>query len=193
MPRESLNGDTPAIPDVVISATRADYFEVITRAVFQAGVSWAQIARHWNAYRRAFREFDPEQVAAFNELDVARVLAEPGILRMPRKITATVANARALLDIEREFSSMDAYIASFADYTRLVKAFKKRFSFMGDMNVWYVLFRTHHTVPRFETWVTTIPGDHPRMREMVDRARATGRSAEVAAGTDPAEESESAG
>jgi len=51
---------------------------------------------------------------------------------------------------------------------------------MGDMNVWYVLFRTGHAVPRFEEWVSTIPGDHPRMREMVELARATGRSREAA-------------
>ena len=171
--------DTPTIPEVVDARTARDYLEVMTRAVFQAGVNWAQIARHWNAYPRAFAGFDPAQVAIFDDVEIERILAEPGILRMPRKIKATIANAEALLQIEREFGSVDAYIRSFNDYPALAKAFKKRFAFMGDMNVWYVLFRTKHTVPRFETWVKTIPGDHPRMREMVERARAIGRSAEV--------------
>jgi hypothetical protein len=44
--------------------------------------------------------------------------------------------------------------------------------------VWYFLFRVGEPVPRFETWVQTIPGDHPRMREMVERARACGCSPE---------------
>lgn len=171
--------DTPVIPDVIDATSARDYLEVMTRAVFQAGVSWAQIARHWNAYPRAFAGFDPARVAAYDEIAIERVLAEPGILRMPRKIKATIQNAAALLEIDREFGSIDAYITSFGDYPSLAKSFKKRFAFMGDMNVWYVLFRTRHRVPRFESWVATIPGDHPRMREMVERARATGRSAEA--------------
>jgi len=177
MPQETPL-DTPVIPEVVDPQRTGDYFEVMTRAVFQAGVSWAQIARHWNAYRRGFKDFDVAAVATFDEIGIERVLAEPGILRMPKKIKATIANARALLEIEREFGSVGAFIASFANYSSLAKAFKKRFAFMGDMNVWYVLFRTHHAVPRFETWVATIPGDHPRMREMVELARARGRSCE---------------
>jgi 3-methyladenine DNA glycosylase Tag len=178
-PVTPLEFDTPVIPEVIDPQGTRDYFAVMTRAVFQAGVSWAQIARHWNAYGRAFKGFDVPAVATYDEIGVERVLAEPGILKMPRKIRATIANAQALLAIEQEFGGMPAYIASFNDYASLVKAFKKRFSFMGDMNVWYVLFRTHHTVPSFEAWVTTIPGDHPRMHEMVELARATGRSPEL--------------
>jgi hypothetical protein len=178
MPPETVL-DTPVIPEVVDATSARDYLEVMTRAVFQAGVSWAQIARHWNAYRRAFFEFDPHAVAAFGDADIERILAEPGILRMPRKVKATIANASTLLQIECEYGSIGAFIGSFSDYPSLAKQFKKRFAFMGDMNVWYVLFRTRHAVPAFETWVKTIPGDHPRMREMVELARATGRSAEV--------------
>ena len=177
MPPETLP-DTPVIPEVIDPRNTGDYFEVMTRAVFQAGVRWAQIAQHWNAYRRGFKAFDVAAVAAFDEIDLERVLAEPGVLRVRRKIAATIANAQALLALEGEFGSVDAYIASFANYSALAKAFKKRFAFMGDMNVWYVLFRTRHAVPRFERWVTSIPGEHPRMREMVERARATGRSSE---------------
>lgn len=50
---------------------------------------------------------------------------------------------------------------------------------MGDMNVWYFLFRVHEPVPQFEHWVKTIPGEHPRMQEMVEQARAAGASREL--------------
>lgn len=156
----------------------SDYFAVMTRAVFQAGVSWAQIAKHWTAYRRAFLDFDIAKVAAFTEADIERVLDEPGVLRMRRKVDATVKNANGLLDINREFGNFHAYVASFAEYPNLSKDMKKRFSFMGEMNVWYLLFRTREPVPHFEQWVTTISGDHPRMREMVGLARKSGRSSE---------------
>ena len=166
------------IPEVIEPNDLSGYFEVMTRAVFQAGVSWAQIARHWEAYRRAFAEFDPVRVASFDAIDVERVLSEPGILRMPRKVHATVKNAQALLDVQRESGSFATYLDSFPTYAALARDMKKRFSFMGDMNVWYLLFRTGHPVPRFETWVTTIPGEHPRMREMVELARSQDRSRE---------------
>ncbi len=166
------------VPEVVENPQLSDVFEVMTRAVFQAGVSWAQIAKHWDAYRRAFDGFDPNRVAQFGEADIERVLAEPGILRMRRKVVATIANAVALRDLIAKYGDFQGYVASFSDYSALVKDVKKRFSFMGEMNVWYLLFRLGERVPRFESWVTTIPGDHPRMREMVERARATGRSAE---------------
>jgi hypothetical protein len=166
------------IPDVIEPAAPADYLEVMTRAVFQAGVRWKQIAEHWDAYRAAFEDFDVARVAAYGELDVERVLATPGVLRVRRKIAATVANAAALLQAEREHGSVRNYLRSFDSYQGLVKDVKKRFSFMGDMNVWYFLFRTGEAVPRFEPWVATIAGEHPRMREMVERARSCGRSPE---------------
>ncbi len=166
------------IPEVIQPRSTADYLEVMTRAVFQAGVSWKQIAAHWDAYAAAFSAFDPARVAGYAETDVERVLAASGILRMPRKVHATIHNARALLDVEREYGTVQTYLRSFDSYGALAKDFKKRFAFMGDMNVWYVLFRTGETVPRFESWVATIRGEHPRMREMVERARAAGTSRE---------------
>lgn len=174
MPAETL------VPEVIEPASLADYFGVMTRAVFQAGVSWKQIFAHWDAYRTAFEEFDCARVAAFGEADVDRVLATPGILRMPRKVHATIRNAGALLAVDSE-RGIARYLREFPSYAALAKDFKKRFAFMGDMNVWYFLFRVGRPVPRFEAWVQTIPGEHPRMREMVELARASGRSPELEA------------
>jgi 3-methyladenine DNA glycosylase Tag len=167
------------IPDVIQPASLADYLEVMTRAVFQAGVRWSQIAEHSGAYRKAFEDFDPAKVAAYDDIDVERVLATPGLLKIRRKVRAVIHNARALLETDREFGGFANYLRSFESYAALAKDFKKRFAFMGDMNVWYFLFRTGETVPRFESWVKTIPGEHPRMREMVERARELGRSRET--------------
>jgi DNA-3-methyladenine glycosylase I len=168
----------PEIPGVVCPATTADYFEVITRAVFQAGVRWKQISDNWEAYQRAFDSFDIRRVAAYDDLEIERILGTPGILRMRRKIAATIANARTLDAVEREHGSVAAYLHSFASYGELADDVRKRFAFMGEMNVWYFLFRVGEPVPRFEKWVETIRGDHPRMNEMVLQARALGRSPE---------------
>jgi hypothetical protein len=166
------------IPEVIEPVCLDDYFEVMTRAVFQAGVSWKQIAAHWDAYQEAFSNFDVSRVAQYDDIDVERVLATLGILRMPRKVRATIANANAMLCADREHGGFRRYLRSFDSYAALAKDLKRRFALMGDMNVWYFLFRTGEGVPRFESWVKTIRGTHPRMREMVDKARATGRSPE---------------
>lgn len=170
---------TAVIPEVIEHPSSAQVLEIITRAVFQAGVSWAQIGNQWDAYRDAFAGFDVAAVASFDAIDIGRVLERPGVLRQPRKVRATIANAQALLAIEREFGNFHSYVASFADYASLAKDLKRRFSFLGDMNAWYVLFRCNEPVPNFEQWVTTIPGDHPRMREMVELARRNGHSPEI--------------
>lgn len=167
------------IPEVIEHPSHAQVFEVITRAVFQAGVKWAQIAERWDAYRTAFAEFDTARVAAYDTLEVERVLEHPGILRVAKKVQATVSNAQALLAIELERGSFHNYVAAFPAYETLAKDMRKRFAGVGDMNVWYVLFRCGEPVPRFEAWVQTIPGEHPRMREMVALAREQGRSPEV--------------
>jgi hypothetical protein len=168
----------PEIPDVVRPHGNADYLEVITRAVFQAGVRWKQIADHWEAYREAFEGFDIARVAAYDDIDIERVLGTPGVLRMRRKVIATIANARVLDAIDREHGDIATYLRSFDSYDDLAADVRKRFSFMGEMNVWYFLFRVGEPVPRFETWVETIRGDHPRMLEMVLQARARGCSPE---------------
>jgi 3-methyladenine DNA glycosylase Tag len=102
----------------------------------------------------------------------------PGVLRSSRKIAATIENAKTLLSLEHERGGFRNYLHSFDSYEALAKDFRKRFKFMGEMNVWYFLFRIGEPVPRFEHWVTTIQGDHPRMKEMVLKGRSAGTSTE---------------
>ncbi len=154
--------------------------EVITRAVFQTGLSWRSIDAHWDAYRNEFARFDVERIAAFNEGDIERLMHADGVLHSTRKIRATVDNAKTILALDREHGGFAAYLQSFGTYDPLANDLRKRFKFMGPMNVWYFLFRVREPVPQFESWVTTIPGDHPRMKEMVELARANGTSSEIA-------------
>jgi hypothetical protein len=170
------------IPDVVAPASLNDYLEVMTRAVFQAGVRWKQIADRWDAYRTAFETFDVQRIARYDDLDIERVLDTPGVLRSPRKARAVVTNAQTLLEIHAEHGDLRIYLRSFDSYETLAKDMKKRFKLMGDLNVWYFLFRSGEAVPRFEQWSETIRGTHPRMREMVDRARTQNLSPERAPG-----------
>lgn len=151
----------------------------MTRAVFQAGLSWASIASRWDRFLEAFDRFEPARVAAYTEGDVDRLMHTDGILHSSRKIRATIQNAQTLVTLEREHGVFSAYLRSFPAYDALAADIRKRFKFMGEMNVWYFLFRVGEPVPKFEQWVRTIRGDHPRMLEMVMRARAAGISPEI--------------
>ena len=90
-------------------------FELLTLEGAQAGLSWETILRRREAYRRAFDGFDVERIAAYADEDAGRLLADPGIIRNRAKIAATIGNARAVLELQREGTSFDAYVWSFVD------------------------------------------------------------------------------
>ena len=82
----------------VVDDTRL--FEKLCLEGFQAGLSWITILRKRDAYRAAFAGFDPVQIAAFDDDDVARCLADAGIVRNRAKVNAAVGNARAWLALD---------------------------------------------------------------------------------------------
>ncbi len=90
-------------------------FEFLVLEGAQAGLSWSTILRKREGYRSAFAAFDAEKVAAFGAEDVARLLADTGIVRNRLKVESAVSNARAFLDVQSEFGSFDAYIWRFVD------------------------------------------------------------------------------
>ena len=75
-------------------------FEMLTLEGAQAGLSWLTILRKREGYRRAFQDFDVERIARYGERDVARLLADPGIVRNRLKVASTIDNARAVLELE---------------------------------------------------------------------------------------------
>ncbi len=77
---------------------------------FQAGLSWITILRKRDAFRRAFRGFDPEAVARFGEAEVAALLLDPGIVRSRAKIEATIGNARAFLAMHDRGEDFSAFV-----------------------------------------------------------------------------------
>lgn len=156
---------------MVTNPTPADHLAIVTRAVFQTGLSWAMLDAKWALFCEAFDGFAVAKVAAYGEADVARIMAAPGMIRSARKIGGTIRNAQALLEVEREFGSIRAYQTS-AGYDTLARDIARRFAYVGDANAYYWLFRTGAPVPRFERWIRGQERDHPRIREMVAFGRA---------------------
>ena len=82
---------------------------------FQAGLSWITILRKRENYRRAFDDFDADKVGRYTAADVARLMADAGIVRNRLKIESAIANARATLEAQARFGSLDALLWKFVD------------------------------------------------------------------------------
>ena len=90
-------------------------FEMLVLEGAQAGLSWLTILKRRDAYRRAFDRFDPQRVAGYDAVRIARLLADDGIVRNRLKIKAAVTNARAFLNVQEEFGSFDRYVWGFVN------------------------------------------------------------------------------
>ena len=90
-------------------------FEFLILEGAQAGLSWYTVLRKREHYRKVYDGFDPRKVARYDADKVARLLADPGIIRNRLKVTASIENARRFLAVQEEFGSFDAYIWRFVD------------------------------------------------------------------------------
>jgi len=91
------------------------HFEFLVLEGAQAGLSWTTILHKREGYRAAYRGFDPAVVARFTEKRVAKLLADPAIVRNRLKIESSIRNARAFLSVQKEFGSFDRYLWGFVD------------------------------------------------------------------------------
>jgi DNA-3-methyladenine glycosylase I len=89
-----------------------ELFERLALESFQAGLAWVTILRKRGGFRAAFRGFDPAVVAAFDDADRERLMADASIVRNRAKVDATIGNAAAFLATAAEFGSFDAYLAA---------------------------------------------------------------------------------
>ena len=89
------------------------FFEFLTLEGAQAGLSWSTILAKRENYRKAFADFDAAKVARFTRPQTDKLLKDPGIVRNRLKVEGTVRNARAFLEVQREFGSFSKYVWQF--------------------------------------------------------------------------------
>jgi 3-methyladenine DNA glycosylase Tag len=133
----------------------ADYLDVITRAVFQSGMSWRVVEAKWDGFREAFAGFDPATVAALTDDDIERLVSDTRIIRNRRKIEATVTNAQAMLALEGQPGGFVGWLRSRGDFDATVAALRGEFRFLGDMGAYYFLYVVGENVPSHEEWMKT--------------------------------------
>lgn len=132
-------------------------FEFLALESAQAGLSWITILRKRENYRRAYKQFDVQKVARFNQASIERLLRDPGIVRNRAKIESSIHNARRFIDIQHSHGSFARYLWDFVDgrpiqnthrdmgdipattplSDRIAKDFKQRgFRFLGSTTVY---------------------------------------------------------
>lgn len=138
----------------------AALFERFVLEINQAGLSWATVLRKRADFRRAYRGFDIDAVAAFAEADRLRLLSDASVIRNRLKVNAAIENARRLVKLREEFGSFAAWLNRHHPRPKdeWVKLFKQTFLFTGGEIVGELLMSTGY-----------LPGAHARSCPIYER------------------------
>lgn len=140
-------------PEQITPQPLGDYLEILSKVVFQTGISWRVVESKWPGIREAFRNFDAETVAAFGPDDIESLAADTRVIRNRRKLEAIVSNARKLIELDQTHAGFRACLRSHADLPATVKDLRKQFKFVGDMGGYYFLYVVGEKVPSHEEWM----------------------------------------
>lgn len=140
----------PAPPEQITPRSLSDYLEVMSKAVFQSGMSWKVVQSKWEGIREAFQGFDVQQVANFHEKDLDDLTQNKRVIRNYRKLAAIVENAGRMLELEQEQGSFQTYLRSQEDFDQTLKMIRKDFKFMGPFGIYYFLYVVGEQVPPHE-------------------------------------------
>ena len=127
-------------PEKIVPKSLNDYLEIMSKSVFQAGMSWKVVENKWPGTREAFQGFDIEAVADFHEKDIEDLTNDTHIIRNFRKLTAVVHNAQKILDLDKEHGSFQKYLRSHGSFDATLKAIRKDFKFMGPTGIYVFLY-----------------------------------------------------
>jgi DNA-3-methyladenine glycosylase I len=133
----------------------ADYLEVMSKSIFQTGISWQVVENKWSGIQQALRGFDPDTIAHFTFRDVDQLVEDKRIIRNRRKLEAIVFNARRLLELDKEYGGFQSYLRSHGGFEATVKDLRKQFKFVGEMGAYHFLYVVGEEVPPYQDWAAS--------------------------------------
>ena len=136
-------------PEQIAPQSLNDYLEVMTKAVFQSGLSWKVVTNKWPGFQAGFQGFDVAAVATMGESDIDTLASDTAIVRNRRKIAATVHNAQRLIELDDEYDGIQNYLRSHGDFYAVLKDVRKQFKYMGDTGAYYWLYVLGEDVPDY--------------------------------------------
>jgi 3-methyladenine DNA glycosylase Tag len=137
-------------PEQIKPKSVGDYLEVMSKAVFQSGMSWKVVDAKWDGTLEAFHRFEVEKVANMDERDLDLLVEDTRVIRNYRKLAAIIDNARKMIDLEKDFGSFKKYLRAHGDFDTTLKALKRDFKFMGPTGIYYFLYVVGEDVPPHE-------------------------------------------
>lgn len=142
-------------PERVQINSLGDYLEVMSKAVFQTGISWRVVESKWPEIREALHGFDPEVIADFNEPELDALGQDKRVIRNRRKLEAIVGNARRMLELDKSHGGFRNYLRSHDSFEDTVKDLRKQFKFLGETGSYYFLYVVGEEVPAHEEYVAS--------------------------------------
>jgi 3-methyladenine DNA glycosylase Tag len=139
-------------PDQIKPKGPGDYFEVMSKVVFQSGMSYKIVETKWPGIRDGFHSFDAVKVAGMTQSDIDELTQDSKVIRNRRKLEAVVSNAQRLLDLDSEFGGFQKYLRYHDDFPALVKDLRKQFKFLWEMGCYYYLYVLGEKVPPHDEW-----------------------------------------
>ena len=139
-------------PSQIVPTSLRDYLDVMSKSVFQSGMSWKVVNSKWGTTREAFADFDPDTVAAFGESDIDRLAEDTRVIRNRRKLQAVANNAARMIELEAEHGSFGDYLRSHESFDAIVADLREQFSFLGETGSYIFLYTVGEPVPPHDEW-----------------------------------------
>jgi len=139
-------------PGKIQPKTLADYLDVMSKSVFQTGISWRVVKSKWPGIREAFHGFDPVAVSNFTTADLNQLVEDKRVIRNWRKIEAIIDNAIRIQELEKSHGGFQNYLRSHSSFEELVKNLRKQFKYLGDIGAYHFLWGVGEEVPSYEQW-----------------------------------------
>ncbi len=127
-------------PEKINPKSLNDYLEIMSKSVFQAGMSWKVIENKWPGTREAFYNFDIHKVADFHEKEIEDLTKDTRVIRNFRKLNAIVFNAQKIIDLDKAHGTFQNYLRSHGSFGDTLKAIRKDFKFMGPTGIYMFLY-----------------------------------------------------
>ena len=143
------------IPDRIQPQSLAEYLDVMSKSVFQSGLSWRVVESKWPGTREALQGFNPNIVAALTEDDLDNLTEDTRLIRSRRKLSAAIHNAQRMLELEKEHGRFSNYLRSHGGFEETLKDVRKQFKFMGNAGTFHFLWVVGEDVPDYEEWCKT--------------------------------------
>ena len=134
-------------PKKIVPKNLDDYLEIMSKSVFQSGMSWKVVESKWPTTREAFHDFQIGAVAAMDEMAVDALADDTRVIRNRRKLQAITDNARRMIELDEEYGTFQKYLRSHDSFWDLVRDLREQFKFLGDMGAYVWLYIIGEDVP----------------------------------------------